>query len=551
MAETELAFPSPPCGAPRPAHPGRRRLTLSIALAAATLAALHPVLEAPFAGIDDLDYVVENPNVRGGLDAAGAAWAFTHFHVANWHPLTWLSHMLDVTLFGLAPAGHHGVNLLFHALNALLLFSFLSTATGRDWEGAAAAALFALHPMHVEPVAWIAQRKELLCTGFSLLSLMGYARYVRAPSAARYAATLLPFAAALLSKQMAVTLPFLMLVLDRWPLGRAGVPLRRRLLEKVPLLAMSAAACVLTVLAQVAGKGLTLTLAEFTLRQRVESSLLATAAYIRKAAWPDGLAVYYPFPSETFPAWEVAAAAALLSGASWLAWRFRESGPWLLAGWLWFLGTLVPVIGLVRVGRQFIADRYSYFPYIGLFIIASWAVSGAARRLGARPARPALLAAAMLPVAAFGAAAYGQATVWRSNESLFRQALSSTRANAFVEFLMGRELALQGRLDEAIVHLENALRLAPDAPEAYNDLGIGLSLAGRFDEAEMYYREGIRRAPDAPNGYTNLAADYLGRGMWEQAIPLLEECLRRNPGHPAAGGLLVEAVAARDRAKEN
>jgi hypothetical protein len=523
-----------------PAAGRREVVAIGAVLALATLAALSPVLSAPFAPIDDALYVTENPAVLSGLSPAGAAWAFTTFHAANWHPLTWLSHMLDVSLFGPSPAGPHAVNVLLHVANALLLFRFLLFATGRRWESAAVAALFALHPAHVEPVAWIAQRKELLCAFFFLLALSSTARRAQAGAGPGWPVAG-GFALALLSKPMAVTLPFVLLLLDGWPLRREAVPLRTRIAEKVPLFAMAAAASVATVLAQVEGKGLTLTLREFTLRQRIETSAMGVVAYLREAAWPSGLAVYYPLPAEPFPPALAWGAVAAIVAVSLLGWRGRKSVPWFATGWFWFLGMLVPVVGLVRVGKQFTADRYTYLPYVGLSVVAVWAAAALLRHL-ALPRR-AVAALALAPIAALAVATHAQAGAWRTSESLLSAALRATGPNPFVEYLMGRELAGQGRVEEAIAHLRNALRHAPDSPDAYNDLGIGLSMAGRFAEAEGYYREAIRRAPDAPNGYNNLARDYLRQGRADEAVPLLEECLRRNPGNPAAAGLLSEIGA--------
>jgi len=359
---------------PIPAFSRSRVIVLALLLAVGTAAVYLPVRSFDFCGFDDDAYVSENALVRQGLTPRGVAWAFTTFRAANWHPLTWLSHMLDVSLFGMEPGAHHLVNVAFHAANAVLLFLVLRGMTGALWGSAAVAALFALHPLHVESVAWIAQRKDVLSAFFFLLMLSAYLRYARSPSRGRLAAVTALFALGLLAKPMLVTAPFVLLLLDFWPLGRFGgahpdpgtlpaghppaVGVRRAVLEKVPLFLLSALSSVVTVVAQSRG-GAMVPADALPFGARAANALVACAAYLWKTFWPAGLAVYYPHTKGELPAWKIAGAAALLSALTGIAVREARRRPYLAVGWLWFLGMLVPVIGLVQVGGQAMADRYT------------------------------------------------------------------------------------------------------------------------------------------------------------------------------------------------
>ncbi|HSN92229.1 MAG TPA: glycosyltransferase family 39 protein, partial [Anaeromyxobacteraceae bacterium] len=362
--------------------PGRARLLGALALAAGTLLLYAPVAGFEFVHLDDNRYVIDNPRVRGGISWDGVLWAFTTLHASNWHPLTWLSHMLDVELFGVRAGPHHLVNALLHAVDAALLFLALSRMTGARGRSLLVAALFAVHPLHVESVAWVAERKDVLSTLFGLLALLAYARHAERPRAGTYLAVVLAFAASLLSKPMWVTFPFLLLVLDFWPLRRmAGsgpadggdalarpvLPLRRLLLEKLPLLALSAASSTVTVVAQ--GRGGSLAGLELPVPVRLANAAVSYVGYVRMTLWPADLAVFYPF--REVGAWEAIGAAALLAAATALAIRRARAFPELAVGWLWFAGTLVPVVGVVQVGSQALADRYAYLPSAGLFLAAA------------------------------------------------------------------------------------------------------------------------------------------------------------------------------------
>ncbi|HEY1263981.1 MAG TPA: hypothetical protein VGF06_10675, partial [Terriglobales bacterium] len=398
--------------------PEKRTLIFCLLLAVATLSVYNPVSSHPFVNYDDDRYVTDNPHVRGGLSWDTVRWAFTTSAEANWHPLTWISHALDCQVFRLNPAGPHYVNLLLHALNAVILFLLLSRVTGRAGPSLAVAALFALHPMNVESVAWIAERKNLLSMFFFLLALLAYERYARKPGIGRYCLVALWFACGLMSKPMVITLPFLLLLWDYWPLQRwpaagaaPGVEPRRfsfLVLEKLPLFAMSAASAFITMSAQSAG-GAVRSVAEYSQGIRIENALVAYARYLWLAVWPSRLAPMYPHPGEHIPAWQVAAAIALLLALTTLALAFRNRR-YLLTGWLWFLGALVPMIGLVQVGRQAMADRYAYLPLIGIFLMASWGAAEWSSRRKLAAAWVALPTA--LTLATFAALTYRQIGYW-------------------------------------------------------------------------------------------------------------------------------------------
>ncbi|MGE5799469.1 MAG: glycosyltransferase family 39 protein, partial [Syntrophaceae bacterium] len=394
------------------------KILIPLVLALVTLAVFWQVRDHEFINLDDEQYVTQNPHVRAGLKAGGLAWAFTTTHASNWHPLTWLSHMLDSQLFGMNPAGHHLVNLLFHVANTLLLFLVLNRMTQALWQSAAVAFLFALHPLHVESVAMVAERKDVLSTFFLLLTLWAYFVYTRSPGIVRMIPVVAFFALGLLSKPMLVTLPFVLLLLDYWPLGRTAAPERTiphplptpgvespgkkkkqkkkqtgesppappvreepsaaaaipwaLVTEKIPLFVLTILSSIMTFHAQLTGGAMS-SLDDIPLLKRLGNALISYASYIVKTVFPQGLAVFYPYPA-SLPAWQVLGSAALIGAITFFAVRFRKRIPYALVGWLWYLGTLVPVIGIVQVGMQSMADRYTYVPHIGLFIAVVWGV---------------------------------------------------------------------------------------------------------------------------------------------------------------------------------
>jgi Flp pilus assembly protein TadD len=502
-----------------------------------------------FIEFDDDRYVFENHRVQTGLTWEGVRWALTATDVSNWHPLTWVSHMLDGQLYGSSPRGHHLTNLAFHIANAILLFLLLNRMTRALWRSAFVAALFALHPLHVESVAWVSERKDVLSTLFWWLSLWLYVDYAESPRLWRYLLALLAFALGLMAKSMLVTLPFTLLLLDYWPLRRLEFEpgsLWRRFREKIPFFILAAIASVVTVYAQRSG-GALIAMDRFSLDVRVANALLAYATYIVKLIWPYPLAAYYPHPVAV-PLWPALGAALLLLGLSAGVIRFARRHPYLLVGWCWYLGTLLPVIGLVQVGSQAMADRYTYVPLVGLFIMLAW---GTPEFLaGGRRQKLVIPALAVGALAALTLCTWLQAARWRDTVTLFRHTLEVTDRNSMAHGILGTALGRRGELDEAIVHYRAALRLKPDLAEAHNNLGIALHRKGQMDEAMTHYREALRLKPDHLAAHTNLGAALYTQGRLEEAIAHYREALRSQPRSAEVHNNLATALDAQGRVSE-
>jgi tetratricopeptide (TPR) repeat protein len=492
-----------------------------------------------FVDYDDTVYVSENEHVRAGLSLDFAVWAFSTGTNSNWHPLTWLSHALDVELFGLDPTGHHLVSVGLHASNAVLLLLALHAMTGALWRSAAVAALFALHPQHVESVAWVAERKDVLCTLFGLLALLAYVRHVARPAAATRALVLLLFAASLLAKPMLVTLPFVLLLLDVWPLGRRGEGARRLIVEKLPLFALATASSAVTWFVQQRGGAVT-ALDALPLHLRLENALVAYATYLGKTFWPTGLGVLYPLHG-SLPAWKVAGAGLLLAAITGAVAALGRRAPYLATGWLWYLGTLVPVIGIVQVGAQSGADRYTYIPLVGVFLMLAW---GLTELLGARPhGRAALAAIAAAALAGCALLTWRQAGTWRDSETLFEHTLAVTERNHIIENNLGGALMRQGRIDEALRHFENSRRIRPDHAPALSNLGVALQRKGRWSEAIALYREALKAKPGHLEAWLNLGNALEQTGDPGGALAAFREADRLKPGDPEIGARLRAASA--------
>jgi tetratricopeptide (TPR) repeat protein len=511
----------------------RVALTLAAAMVVATLAVFWPVTRQGFINIDDNVYVVDNPRVREGLTWRGVVWAFSNDSaMANWHPVTWLSHQLDVSLFGLRPGRHHLVSLLLHAANALLFLFLFRNLTGALWPSLTVAAIFALHPLHVESVAWIAERKDVLSTFFWLMALAAWLRQVRRPAAAVSLAATALFALSLMAKPMGVTFPFVLLLLDWWPLGRwrlgSAAPLFR---EKLPLFVLSAIASLIAVATQsAAGAVGRLELLPFPVR--LTNAVVSYVAYLGKMVWPSRLAIYYPHPGGGWPWWQPALAALLLASLTAVAIREARRRPWLVTGWLWYAGTLVPVIGLVQVGSQAMADRYTYVPLVGVFVAVSWEAASLVR---AHPGlRPAAAALGVLMVVALLWLTGAQVARWRDNRTLFSHALAVTSGNFQAHSGLGIALSMEGRKEEAIDHYREALRLRPEFPPALKNLSVELAALGRLDEAESYAREAVRLEPDRAAALNNLGSILERRGQSAAAMALFEAALKLDPGQGLA-----------------
>jgi hypothetical protein len=569
----------------------RQALILCFLLAVAAMVLYSPVGKHPFIQYDDQSYVFENAHVIAGLTWDTLTWAVTATEQSNWHPLTWLSHALDCQLFGLNPSGHHWMNAAIHALNVVLLFLLLWRATGSAWKSFLVAALFGVHPLNVESVAWVAERKNVLSTLFLLLALGSYGWYVRKPEVRRYLVLVLLFVLGLASKPMVITLPFVLLLLDYWPLQRienwseasavfpvAQARLSRVVLEKLPLLALSAGSAIITVAAQSESVVPTQVL---PIGVRLETSLYAYGMYFWKAIWPAHLALIYPHPGRTLPAWQPLLSGTLIVLVLIVAWKQRFSRPYLAVGWLWYLGTAVPVIGIVQVGVQVIADRYAYLPLIGVFVAAVWEGAAVADQFRFGLAPRAVTAALIL--AALGFTTWRQIGYWRSTVDLWTHALQVTTDNTMAENFLANNLFQLGRYEEGMAHLRNYARLEPLDPIAHARVAADFQDHGQLPEAIKEYDAAIRaeavldsyglpgmRRDTLAVTYANLGLVYFLLGNEAQArdnsrkaldidqaavVQLVNELGQYLNGHPAAQGylrlgLLLEQIDHRPEAQQ-
>ena len=545
-----------------------------------------------YAGVWGFDYVnyddpgyFQNPHVAAGLTLTGLTWALRTGEMYNWHPLTWLSYMLDAQLFGLKPGALHATNLLLHVANTLLLFAVLYQMTSMAARSAFVAAMFAAHPLHVESVAWISERKDVLSTFFWMLTLLTYVRYARQPRASRYLLVVACLALGLMTKAMLVTLPLVLLLIDFWPLRRwqpgskSTITALRLVLEKIPLLALSAATSVVTFLVQ-EGSGAVARLDRLPLSQRVANMFVAYVEYIGKMLWPSRLAAFYVYDSRTPASWVLAALALII--VSLLAIKFAEKYPFVPVGWFWYLGTLVPVIGIVQVGLQSMADRYTYIPSIGLFVIVAW---GLPEITAIQPYRNTLMpAAAGLALLVCAATARVQVQYWRNTQVLWNHALQVTSKNYIAHNNLGGFFKQIKRPTDALAHYQEAIRLKPDYPDAYNNLGtvlaelgqqqqaidaynqtlrlkpefaeahqnlaIALENLGRLDEARTELSESIRLKPDFANAHNGLGSIFFKQGKIDDAIAEYSQAVRLNPDFADAHNNLGVALLRKERLNE-
>ena len=506
----------------------RSDLLILFGLAIVTFGIYAQVIGHRFINLDDPAYITENSMVNRGVTLDGLAWAFTTFHFGYWHPLTWIAHMIDSRLFGMFAGGHLLVNALFHVADTLLIFWFLLGTTRARWSSALVAGLFALHPLHVESVAWACELKSTLSAFFGLLSLIAYVRYAEAPSIRRYAWVAIMLAFGLLAKPMLVTWPFVMLLLDYWPLGRInGGPARRSLgeggwsvvrglvVEKLPLFVLVTASAVVTTIAA-SRNGAVLTLAREPIALRLSNALVSYANYLRRAFWPNDLAVYYPFPKAGIPAWQIIGAVLLLTAITAFCFFQRKIRPYLIVGWLWFLGTLVPVIGLVQVGAQTMADRYFYIPSIGLFIAIVFGLADIAETRRVAPWLSAAIANVVLVVLA--TLTNAQIHRWSDSFTLFNHALTVAPPSVAAENSLGYAMQRSGRLDEAAAHYEKALQIRPDDYMSLLYIGVVRFYQGRVPEAIEYAQAAIRSQPDAPKAHNLLGMALAKQNRNEAAL---------------------------------
>ena len=541
---------------------------VSLTLAALTLIVYFQVHDFEFVNFDDRETIVGNSHIQNGLTIAGLSWAFTTAYAANWFPITWISHMIDFQLFGLDSGWQHLANVMIHVASVLLLFALMRRMTGKLWESAFVSFVFALHPLHVESVAWVSERKDVLSAFFWFLTTWLYLDYVDRPNARRYLLALGAFCLGLMSKQMLVTLPFTLLLLDYWPLRRPKTTLISRLaMEKVPYLTLSIAASLIVFKVQ-RSAGAVLSADSIPLATRAANALISYVAYLGTFFWPSGLAAFYPYPP-SLPAWEIAGSGLILIVISALVIR----RPYLTVGWLWYLGTLVPVIGLVQVGEQARADRYTYIPTIGISIMLAWGVAEIMERW---PRAQFTLGVVSVSVCmAWLAVTWTQIQYWRNSVTLFEHAIASTENNFIAHLNLGVVLAEKGQTKDALRHLyasveekpdhndghdtlgavlgqmgrtqeaaeqfQQAIRIQPNDSEAHSNLGNVLLAQGRFADASSEFRTALRIFPDFVTAHFGLGAALLNQGQTDDAIAQFTETLRLDPNMAAARDALNKA----------
>jgi protein O-mannosyl-transferase len=513
----------------------RTKILLSVVLCAVTLAVFMQTVNHQFINYDDPGYVTSNPLVKGGLTAAGFTWAFTTTAMSNWHPLTWLSHMTDVQLFGLDPRGHHLTSVVIHTASALLLFLLLARITGVLWQSFAVAALFALHPLHVESVAWVAERKDVLSFLLWLLTLLFYSRFVKKLEYRWYFCALLAFIAGLMTKPMLVTLPLVMLLLDYWPFNRCAgrqAPTGTSTLlgryslflllvkEKAPFFLLSMLSAVITIYGQHKG-GSMASLVKVPVGLRIENALISYIHYIGLMFWPHDLAILYPFP-RSFQHWQVIGAGCLLVLISLLVIRCRQRCPYLVTGWFWYLVTLLPVIGLFQVGSQALADRYTYIPLTGLFIACCWLIPELLQGWRHRQALLGILAG--VAISALTSVTWHQLGYWKDNLTLYRHTLAVTSGNFLILNNYGAALEEQGRIDDSVAMFRQALGINPDHAEALYNLGrLYLQDMNRPQDALALFARAIAVKPDYVDAYNNLAVAFNHLGQYNDTVRLLDQ----------------------------
>jgi len=556
---------------------GAREIVLiSILLVAIVWLVFSRTIGYDFVNYDDHVYVYQNPIVSAGLTPDGIVWAFAHTHARNWHPLTTLSHMLDCQIFDLKPGGHHFTNVFLHTLAVLLLFFALRKMTGKVWRSAFVAAVFAIHPLHVESVAWVAERKDVLSAVFFMLTLVAYTSYARQPSLGRYLMVSVFFACGLMSKSMLVSMPVVLLLLDYWPLGRSQrtenreqrselrcqrsdvrgqrSEIRSLIIEKIPLFALSILCGVVTFLIQERSAG---SLEQLPLGWRINNAIVSAVTYIWQMFWPTRLAVFYPHPEDRLAIWQVALALGLLIAITALAFTYRKTRPYLLVGWLWYLIMLLPVIGIVQVGLQGHADRYSYLPHIGLYLALTWLIADVFSSVRYR--RAVLAAAGVTVLVALSACTWKQTLSWRNSETLWTRALAVTTDNETAHTNFGMLLLSEGQVGEAISHFETALQIVSKSGEGhysltraiiYCDLANALVRTGRIEEAITDLEKAVELQPNYADAHYNLGSVLLQNGEIDRAIAQWRTTLSINPNdggaHTALGNALLQKRELRD-----
>ncbi len=529
-------------------------ILICLFIAVSLFAVYIQVRNFDFINYDDDDYVYNNPHVKAGLTLENIAWSFTTTHAANWHPLTWLSHMSDVQLYGLAPGRHHLTNVFFHIVNTLLLFIVFRKMTGDLWRSGFVAALFALHPLHVESVAWISERKDVLSTFFWMMTMLSYARYAEQPEIKSYVLALIFFALGLMAKPMLVTLPFVLLLLDYWPLRRLSIVdcrlsvdklsgnqlsnINRKskienrkskiFLEKIPFFILSAGSCIATLIAQQSG-GAVRTLDTHPFFFRLANAVVSYAGYIEKMIWPHHLSIFYP--PRMHPWWHVAGACLVLASISVLVVRFAKQRPCLAVGWLWYIGTLVPVIAVLQVGSQAMADRYTYMPLIGLFVMIAWGVKFqvSSFKFQVSSFKFQIFCAAVF-FSILSGMSWLQLSYWANSITLFEHSLDVTANNILAHTNLGLAIDKDGRTEEAVNHYHMALQLSPDNARIHNNMGVALFRMGKIRESVIHFQKALQKKPDFSDAYNNLGKVLKIQKEKDDALAKIRNALKINPG---------------------
>ncbi len=537
------------------------KVAICLFLMVATFCVYSQVQDHEFINYDDYQYIKDNWKIKSGLTSESISWAFTTFYGYNWFPITWLSHIFDYQLYGLNPKGHHLTNLLFHIANALILFMVLLRMTGKLWQCAFIAAMFAFHPLNVESVAWVAERKNVLSTLFWLLTMWAYIHYAEKPTIKNYGLVLLFFALGLMSKPMLVTLPFVLLLLDYWPLRRLKleqggsdneVPVKSQyhvkseflklMLEKVPLFALTTGACILTFIAQ--QEGALINANNLSLPTRLTNAVVSYLEYLKKMIWPNDLAVFYPHPESTLAAWKWVVCFVVLVTITAIAIKFIKKAPYFAVGWFWYLGTLIPVIGIVQVGVQGMADRYTYIPLIGIFIIIAWGVPELISKWNHK--EKVLSVSVGIIILILLITTWGQVSHWKNSITIFKHALKVANENSYSSYLINYHLGdafwNKRKTAKAISHYKMAIKVNPDYAPTYNNLGIILGVEGKTEEEISHYKMAIKINPDDAKAHRNLGNVLQKGGKNSEAIFHYKMAIKINPDYAKAHSNLGNAL---------
>ena len=530
----------------------RFEFVISLLLILAIIVVYYQTKNFDFVLLDDDVYITNNPFVAGGWRSENIKWAFLNSHGGFWIPLTWLTYMVDSQLHGLDAGYYHITNLIFHIINTLLLFTIFRQMTGDIWQSGFIAALFALHPVHVESVAWVSERKDLLFGFFWLLTMWSYHHYVKQPAVWRYSLVILFFVAGLMSKPMIVTLPFVLLLCDYWPLKRfqfkkyqlpdvayPKISIVKMVLEKVPLIILSIGASVLTFMQQQA-HGAVSSIENSPINQRLANALISYVKYLAKMLWPHDLTAMYPYPP-AIPFWQIAGACLLLAFISLLTMKHFAKHPYLAIGWLWFLGTFIPVIGIIKIGSHAMADRYTYITFIGLYVMIAWGVPGMLNQF--RYKKIVLASAAVALIVVLMITAKSQTSYWANSIRLFNHSIEVSQNNFLAHRNLGLALSYRGQLDEAVEHFKQALSINPKSAKCYNDIGTYLMLKGKYDDSIGYFKKALSFQPNFPKAHNNLGLVLMAKQKYAEAASHFQEALRANPDFKPARKNLQKAIA--------